>query len=190
MIMMMVIIVITTIIIFITTVIVVVPFLRNAADDVAFVLHSLQLGSIVNFDTKATSPSHCDTNLYVQQLCSVQLTDRHLCLWSPTPMGCLMSTSCVESQGCHLLPLPSLLSGASVSSSCSFCLVIGLLMVHPPDLFFTRKCFQYFSLRNILFFCLPFFEQLGGDSRWCVQLAAIRHWYLPLCIYVENIVCV
>ena len=41
MIMMMVIIVITTIIIFITTVIVVVPFLRNAADDVAFVLHSL-----------------------------------------------------------------------------------------------------------------------------------------------------
>ena len=26
-------------------------------------------------------------------------------------------------------------------------------------------------------------EQLG-DDRWYVKLAAIWHWYLPLCIYV------
>ena len=28
-------------------------------------------------------------------------------------------------------------------------------------------------------------EQLGDEvGRWYVQLAAIWHWYLPLCIYV------
>ena len=27
-------------------------------------------------------------------------------------------------------------------------------------------------------------EQLGDDSRWYVQLAAIWHWYLPLCTYI------
>ena len=27
-------------------------------------------------------------------------------------------------------------------------------------------------------------EQLGDDGRWYVQLAAIWHWYLPLCIYI------
>ena len=27
-------------------------------------------------------------------------------------------------------------------------------------------------------------EQVGDDSRWCVQLAAVWHWYLPLCINV------
>ena len=27
-------------------------------------------------------------------------------------------------------------------------------------------------------------EQLGDDGRWCVQLAAIWHWCLPLCIYI------
>ena len=26
-------------------------------------------------------------------------------------------------------------------------------------------------------------EQLGDDGRWYVQLSAIWHWYLPLCIY-------
>ena len=27
-------------------------------------------------------------------------------------------------------------------------------------------------------------EQLGDDGRWCVQLAAIWHWYLPLCTFL------
>ena len=27
-------------------------------------------------------------------------------------------------------------------------------------------------------------EQLGDDGWWYVQLAAIWHWYLPLCIYI------
>ena len=25
-----------------------------------------------------------------------------------------------------------------------------------------------------------------GDGRWRVQLAAIWHWYLPLCIYITS----
>ena len=29
-----------------------------------------------------------------------------------------------------------------------------------------------------------------GDGRWYVQLAAISHWYLPLCIYIKIIVSV
>ena len=29
-------------------------------------------------------------------------------------------------------------------------------------------------------------EQLGDDGRWYVQLAAIWHWYLPLCIYIKK----
>ena len=35
-------------------------------------------------------------------------------------------------------------------------------------------------------------EQLGDDScRWYVQLAAMWHWYLPLCIYITffNLYC-
>ena len=70
----------------------------------------------------------------------------------------------------------------SAQSSCSFCLVIFRLMVHSPDL--SRK------LSNIFRYGLGFFVWLLLSSqqmivgRWYVQLAAIWHWYLPLCIYI------
>ena len=54
--------------------------------------------------------------------------------------GCLMSPFCLESQGCHLISFSYLLSCVCVFSawsSCFFCLVIFLLMVHSPD--FSRK---------------------------------------------------
>ena len=74
--------------------------------------------------------------------------------------GCLMSPSCLESQGCHLTPLSYLLS-------CFFCLVlfslsvIFCLMVHSPD-FFPIKL-KYISLR-VRIFCMALVEQLGDDS--------------------------
>ena len=58
-------------------------------------------------------------------------------LWSrpQREAGNVMSTSCLESQGCHLIPLSYLLPHSSAWSSCSFCLVIFLLMVHSPDFY-------------------------------------------------------
>ena len=43
---------------------------------------------------------------------------------------------------------------------CSFCLIIFLLMVHPPEF---QKIVQHFSLRTRLF-CTALVEQLGDDS--------------------------
>ena len=53
-------------------------------------------------------------------------------------------------------------------------------MVHSP---FFQKTLKYFLL-IVRLFCLALVKQLGDDGRWCVQLAAIWHWYLPLCIYI------
>ena len=92
-----------------------------------------------------------------------------------------MLLSCLESQGCHLIPLSYLLP-------CFFCLVLLLfLSCHFSDngLFswlFSRKL-KYCLLR-VRLFCMALVEQLGDDGRWYVQLAAILHWCLPLCIYV------
>ena len=75
--------------------------------------------------------------------------------------GCLMSPSCLESQGCHLIPLSYLIS-------CCFCLVLLLfLSCHcsangPFSCLFSRKL-KYFSLR-VSFFCMALVEQLGDDS--------------------------
>ena len=75
--------------------------------------------------------------------------------------------SCLESQGCHLIPLSYLLSRF-------FCLVLLLFLschfsakVHSPDFFFSRKL-KYFLLRVRLFFSFLFrmvlVEHLGDDS--------------------------
>ena len=95
--------------------------------------------------------------------------------------GCLMSPSCLESQGCHLIPLSCLLS-------CFLCLVLLLFLschfsANGPFSFFPPKTLKYFSLR-VRLFCMALVEQLGDDGRWYVQLAAVWHWYLPLCIYI------
>ena len=70
----------------------------------------------------------------------------------------------------------------------SFCTVLllflschcFLLMVHSPD-FNPQKPLKYFSLR-VRLVCMTLAAQLRGGGRWYVQLAAIGHWYLPLCI--------
>ena len=60
--------------------------------------------------------------------------------------GCLMSLTFLESQGCHLIPLSCLLSCFSASSSCSFCLIVCLLMVHSPD--FLQENSQIFFIKG------------------------------------------
>ena len=48
---------------------------------------------------------------------------------------------------------------------------------------FPQKILQYFSLRNRLL-CMAPVQQPGDVSCWCVQHAAIWHWYLLLWIYI------
>ena len=50
----------------------------------------------------------------------------------------------------------------------------------PVSCLFFQKTLKYFSLM-VKLFCMALVEQLVG--RWYVQLAAIWHWYLPLCIF-------
>ena len=116
---------------------------------------------------------------------------------TPTPTGgrgCLMSLSCLESQGCPLIPLSYLLPcflffcldlfpppppppPPPFFFSCSFCLVIFLRMVHSPDFFFLSRKLKYFPLRVRLFFVwLSLSGQEIGVGGWYVQLAAIWRW--------------
>ena len=87
----------------------------------------------------------------------------------------------LESQGCHLISLSYLLFCFSAFYSYFLFLVIFLLVVHSPD--FPPKILKHFSLQ-VWRLCLNIVEQLRDDSRWYLQLAAIWHWYLPLCIYI------
>ena len=75
-----------------------------------------------------------------------------------------------------------------VSSLVFFCLVLlPFLSCHfsangPFSWFFSpQKLLKHFSFRVGLF-SMALVEQLGDDS-WYVQLAAMWHWYLPLCNY-------
>ena len=56
--------------------------------------------------------------------------------------GCLMSFSCLESQGCHSVSLSYLLSCYSTRSCCSFCFAVFLLILLP----FFQKILQSFLL--------------------------------------------
>ena len=59
--------------------------------------------------------------------------------WSQPPKGgwgCLLSLSCLESQGCHLIPLSYLLSCFFLPSPLALSVLsFFLLMVHSPDVF-------------------------------------------------------
>jgi len=74
------------------------------------------------------------------------------------------------------------------SSSCPF---ICLFFFFPPC-FFSQKIlifhYKWVSLR-VRLFCMALVELLE-NGRWYVQLAAIWHWYLPLCIYLMCLICV
>ena len=64
--------------------------------------------------------------------------------------GCLMSPPCLESQGCHLIPLCCLLSCSSAKSCYPFYLIFFCLLVLSSELF-SRKFFNMFR-KEIVFF--------------------------------------
>ena len=77
---------------------------------------------------------------------------------------CLMSLSCLEFQGCHLIPLSYLLACfvfSSAKASCSFCLAIFSANGPFSWLFFQKT--QIFLLMLRLF-CMVLVELLGDDS--------------------------
>ena len=90
-------------------------------------------------------------------------------------------SSCLESQGCHLISLSYLLSCFVFS-----CLVLLLfLSCHFSangsfSWLFFQKTFKYFSLR-VRLFCMALVEQLGDDS-WSVVCAACCHMALVFAI--------
>ena len=49
-------------------------------------------------------------------------------------------------------------------------------MIHSPD---------FGDCVKVRLLCMALVEQLG-DDKWYVQLAAIWHWYLPVCIYIMS----
>ena len=75
-----------------------------------------------------------------------------------------MFPSCLESQGCHLIPLSHLLfflPSPLALSVLSFFSSVIVLMVHSPDFF--QKTLKYFSFKVSLF-CMAPTEQPGDDS--------------------------
>ena len=84
--------------------------------------------------------------------------------------GCLMSPPCLESQGCHLIPLCSLLSPLLF-----FCLVLlrflslFCLLVHFPELF-PENSSIFFVKRYAFFYLAPVQQQ--GEVSWFVVCAA------------------
>ena len=75
-----------------------------------------------------------------------------------------MSSSCLESQGCHLIPLSYLLSCFFLPSPLALPLLsFFLLKVHSPEFVFFFRKLKYFSLK-VRLFCMALVEQLGDDS--------------------------
>ena len=94
-----------------------------------------------------------------------------------TPKGgreYLMSPPCLESQGCHLIPLCYLLSCSSPQSCYPFCLIVFCLLALSCKLFPENS--SIFSLRDRLF-CMAPVQRLGEDS-WSVVCAACCHMTL------------
>ena len=91
------------------------------------------------------------------------------------------STPHLKSEGCHLIPFPYFLS--YFSAYLSLFLFCHFSANGPFSQLF------FFSINSLTFFVevrLFWFDscwELGDDSWWYVQLAAIPHWNLPLCIY-------
>ena len=95
-------------------------------------------------------------------------------------VGCL-SPCAPESQGCHLIPLSYLLSCFSASSSCSFYLVIVLLIV--LKLLLLPAIFPESVSWRV---GLSFVWLMWSSWETIVGMCSLRHWYLPLRIYITD----
>ena len=96
--------------------------------------------------------------------------------------GCLISASCLESQGCQLIPLSYFLSHFFCPVLLP-CLVIFLLPVRSPDFF--RKSLTFKKKKRItlfsFLFCMAIIELLGDDS-WQMVCATCCHMALVFAI--------
>ena len=119
-------------------------------------------------------------HVYCFYIASILVQTVSVCFLSPQTggWGCLMSSPCLESQGCHLIPLCYLLSCSSaqpVNLS-----VLSFSACWPFLLNFFQKILQYFSIRDRLF-CMAPVQQLGEVS-WSVVCAACCHMTLVIAI--------
>ena len=126
----------------------------------------------------------------------------HLCECFPKPLeggwDCLMSHSCLESQGCHLIPFSDLLSSSSTYSSCSVFLSCNFCNNFPFSLLFS-KIFSNICVWDRPF-CLPVvFAPCFRKSlmyflkvfiKWTfvirVSWAGWKHAVLPTDVYVHK----
>ena len=99
-----------------------------------------QLGHITELEQLISRMQHCISFHKTNYQCSPHpksfTTILSLYLWPPKGgRGCLMSPPCLESQGCHLIPLCYLLSCSSASSCYPFCRIVFCLLAHSSKLF-------------------------------------------------------
>ena len=88
-----------------------------------------------------------------------------------------------ERKGLYRDMLFWLLWGSTVKSKCTYIYSFSSPFHLPPwrEAGDVRK-FSDFWL-TVRLFCMALVERLG-DNSWYVQLAAIWHWFLPLCFYI------
>ena len=105
------------------------------------------------------------------------------CIWQwnafvTTPkrgLGWPMSPPCLKSHSCHLILLYYLLSCSSAQFCYPFCACC------PFSWLYFQKTLPHFSLRDRLSLWLLFSSWERWVAWWCVQRAAMWHWYLLLC---------
>ena len=93
--------------------------------------------------------------------------------------GCLMSLPCVESKGCHWVPLSYLLSCFSARPCLSFCLALFQVMVQSPDVF--QNILHHLSLTLSIKKQTCSCDSCWAGLRW--WLAAMWHWPLYIHVY-------
>ena len=94
-----------------------------------------------------------------QMYCGRGMCDRQMFLFTCPQGRPGLSDACLQSQGCHFIPLSYLLSCFSTWSLYQFCLVNHLLRVRSPD-FFPEN-----SEKRVGLFCMALVEQLR-DYSW------------------------
>ena len=122
----------------------------------------------------------------------------------PTPLprnggrGCLRSTPCLESQGCHLFALYYLLSCSFAFSRCSFCLFCPCLLATSSDVFccFSRTIFSIYCQQIGFWYgsCLATI----GDDNWSVIFwnmlpcgtAVMQSFFFFFIVCSQSFVCV
>ena len=119
---------------------------------------------------------------YCVKMPSVTSDSLHLTQGLKGGGGCLVSLSCLESQGCHFISLSYLLFFSlylilSLFLSCLVSAYGPFFWLFFFSFLFLQKIVQYILLRCRLFVCPLFSSEKMIVGRWFMQLAAIWNWY-------------